>query len=410
MVAAVRRPSAPVAPLCPVLACLAIAGCGGGSDATSTPEGGVSGVSKLKRSAPKSGASSSQDQASASLGFPDFATKNTTRVGGADPITDAAGVALAVFPPGGPGTRPKAVALADARDWRPAAAAAALMAPPIRAPLLLSAGDELPTPSRQAIDALKPTGSDAAGGGQVIAVGQTAKVPDKHVTRIAPRRPGPAELAAGVDRFLSAATGKPTASVMVVSSEEAAYGVPAAAYAAKSGDPVLFVSKDTVPVATRRAIQSHAHPRIYVLGPTSVVSDKVTKALKKLGTVVRIGAKDPVANAIAFARYTDGSFGWGVVDPGHGLVFASGRRPLDGPAASALSSSGTYGPLLLLDTASALPKALRSYLLDIQPGYRDDPVRGVYNRAWIVGDEGAVSTRVQAQIDSLLEIIHVQSK
>jgi hypothetical protein len=408
MVAAVRRPSALVALLCSLLACVLVAGCGGGSDGTSTPQGGVSGVSKLKRSAPKTGADSTSDKAAASLGFPDFATKNTTRVGGADPITDAAGVALAVFPSGSKASRPKAVALADARDWRPATAAAALMAPPIRAPLLLSAGNDLPSTTRQAIDTLKPSGSDAAGGGQVIAVGQTAKVPDKHVTRIAPRRPGAAELAAGVDRFLSAARGKPSDSVMVVSSAEAAYGVPAAAYAAKTGDPVLFVNKDTVPVATKRAIQTHAKPRIYVLGPSSVVSAKAVATLKKLGTVVRIGAKDPVANAIAFARYTDGSFGWGVVDPGHGLLFASGRRPLDGPAAAALASSGTYGPLLLLDRADKLPKALRSFLLDIQPGYRNDPVRGVYNRAWILGDEGAVAARVQAQIDSLLEIVQVQ--
>src|ERR1700752_588980 len=32
------------------------------------------------------------------LGFPALATKNTTRVAGADPVADAAGVALAVFP------------------------------------------------------------------------------------------------------------------------------------------------------------------------------------------------------------------------------------------------------------------------------------------------------------------------
>ena len=55
---------------------------------------------------------------------------------------------------------------------------------------------------------------------------------------------------------------------------------------------------------------------------------------------------DPVANAIAFARFSDGSFGWNVVDPGHGLVFATTQRPLDAAAAAPLSASGTYGPLL----------------------------------------------------------------
>src|SRR6478735_7573273 len=136
MVPAVRRSPAPAALLLAVLACFGLTACGGGgsSEIKTTPEGGVSGTSRLKRSPPESSAGSTQDGAAAALGFPAFATKNTTRVGGADPITDAAGVALAVYPGATKAQRPKAVALADARDWRPATAAAALMAPPVRAP------------------------------------------------------------------------------------------------------------------------------------------------------------------------------------------------------------------------------------------------------------------------------------
>jgi hypothetical protein len=44
------------------------------------------------------------------LGFPAVATKNTTRVAGGDPVADAAGVALAVYPSAGSGTHPGAVA------------------------------------------------------------------------------------------------------------------------------------------------------------------------------------------------------------------------------------------------------------------------------------------------------------
>ena len=39
-----------------------------------------------------------QPKAAQDLGFPEFATKNTTRVAGADPVASAAGVALAAFP------------------------------------------------------------------------------------------------------------------------------------------------------------------------------------------------------------------------------------------------------------------------------------------------------------------------
>ena len=53
---------------------------------------------------------------------------------------------------------------------------------------------------------------------------------------------------------------------------------------------------------------------------------------------------------------------------------------------------------------------LQNYLLDIQPGYRFDPVRGVYNHAWLMGDESAISVDVQARIDSLAEITKVKQK
>jgi hypothetical protein len=126
--------------------------------------------------------------------------------------------------------------------------------------------------------------------------------------------------------------------------------------------------------------------------------------------VVRVGGANAVANAIAFARYADKSFGWGVVDPGHGLVFASTARPLDAVAAAPLSASGTYGPLLLVDGADKLPAAVAQYLLDIEPGYQKDPTRGVYNHGWIVGSDKAISIAAQSRIDSLLEIVRVNPR
>ena len=145
-----------------------------------------------------------------------------------------------------------------------------------------------------------------------------------------------------------------------------------------------------------------------MLGPASAISDKVLEQLGELGTARRISAPEPVANAIAFARFTDGRFGWNAVDPGHGLVFATTDRPADAAAAAPLSGSGTYGPLLLVTEASALPRAVQDYLLDIQPGYDEDPVRGVYNHGWVIGDESAISVDVQSRIDALLEIQPVQ--
>jgi hypothetical protein len=336
------------------------------------------------------------------LGFPVFATKNTTRVGGADPAADAAGVAQAVYPSATTADRPRAVALVDGRDWRTALAASVLMAPPIRAPVLLGDGTDLPAATAGALQALAPSGSDPAGGAQVVRIGNVARPSGLKTTDLVGA--DPFALARAIDAFQAAARGSTAGSVVVASADDPAFAMPAAAWAAKSGDPILFTHRDTLPEPTRVALAAHQQPRIYVLGPSTVISAAVTRALRRLGTVIRIEAPTPQSNAVAFARYIDSSFGWGVVDPGHGLVFASPRRPADAAAAAALSASGTYGPLLLVGDHGDLPRSVANYLLDIQPGYSRDPTRGVYNHGWIVGDDAAISIAAQAQIDSDLEI------
>src|SRR3954468_746149 len=111
-------------------------------------QGGLSGAGNDGGSGtpqrPEIGQQGKEPEAAQKLGFPTFATKNTTRVGGAAPIADAAAVAQAVFPGGSVETRPPAVAVVNKDDWRGGVAAAVLMAQPTRAPVLLSETDEVP--------------------------------------------------------------------------------------------------------------------------------------------------------------------------------------------------------------------------------------------------------------------------
>ncbi len=376
------------------VAAFALAGCGGGGDAggpTPTPGEGDQ--------APALGQGAGDEQAATDLGFPAFATRNTTRVGGADAIADAAAVAQAVFPSRDEDTRPEAITLVDASDWRVAVSAAQLMAAPLRAPMLFSDAGALPPATEQALGRLIPTGAAQAGNAQIIRVGQAAEAEGYRTTNVEGADYG--ALAQAIDRLQTAAAGKPSGTVLVASAEQPGFSMPAAGWAAKSGQPVLWVTRDAIPPSTRAAITAHERPRIVVLGPESVVSARVEQQLGELGRVKRVSGADPVANAIAFAREPDL---WNVVDPGHGLVFLNTQRPLDAAAAAPLSSSGTYGPQLLLTEGNALPAPLQDYLLDIQPGYDEDPVRGVYNHGWMIGDETAIAVDVQARIDALLEI------
>jgi hypothetical protein len=124
--------------------------------------------------------------------------------------------------------------------------------------------------------------------------------------------------------------------------------------------------------------------------------------------VERIFGDDPVSSSIAFARFKSGDFGWGITDPGHGLVIANSSRPMDAAAASPLSASGKWGPLLVSDNADVVPAAMRGFLLDIKPGFVADPTRAFYNHAWLIGDQRALSVGFQAQVDELLELTRIR--
>ncbi len=352
------------------------------------------------------------------IGFPALATKNTTRVPGSNPIADAAAIALAVYPSAGPGSHPPAVALAPTNDWQAAIASSVLVAPPIRAPILLSGSSSLPAISATTLHALAPGGSGAAGGVQVIRIGQVPQVSGMRSASISAA--GPFALAAAIDRFASAAAGRPSPDVVIASADAPQYAMPAAGWAAESGDPVLFVSSSGVPAATRQALLSHQSPHIYVLGPPSVIPDSVVTQLAKLGTVKRVGASDPAANSVAFTIYRDppcplgqpcahvpGSFGWALRSPGHGYVLINAGRTLDAAAAAPLSASGSYGPQLLLDDAASLPSAVLNYFLDYStPGFTaEGPTAAVYNHGWMIGDQHAVSLSVQSEVDTLLEAV-----
>ena len=156
------------------------------------------------------------------------------------------------------------------------------------------------------------------------------------------------------------------------------------------------------------ALRRHASATVYVLGPESVISRSVIQQVGRVSArVQRVGATGPVQNALLFARYSDGSFGWNINDPGHGMELANSDRPLDAAAAASLASSGKWGPLLITDTTDALPPELRGFLLDIKPGYEADPTRAVYNHVWLMGDATAIGGQVQAEVDELAELAPV---
>lgn len=345
-------------------------------------------------------------QSTEELGYPAFATKNTTRIGGPDSAANAAGAALAVFPSTDDAQRPAAVALVDEASPEAAIAAAVLMAAPVRAPVLISDEEGMPAVSAEALAALDPGGSGSTGGASVFAVGEVP-TPTGHATQRVEAE-GAAASAAAIAKLRDRLFGSPPRHVVVAPLGDPAFAMPAAAWAARSGDPVLFAGRTKLPQATVRALRRHPKAPAYVLGPSSAISSDVLRRIGRIAArVSRVSGEDPVANAIALARYEDGDFGWDVNDPGHGFVVARDTQPLDAAGAAPLSAAGTWGPLLLTDDAGTLPAALRGYLLDVKPGYTEDPTRAFYNHVWVIGDQEAIEVGQQAEIDSLAELAKI---
>ena len=197
--------------------------------------------------------------------------------------------------------------------------------------------------------------------------------------------------------------------------------MPAAGWAAESGDPVLFVDGSVIPAATRQALLSHHQPDIYVLGPASVIPDSTLSALKRYGSVKQEQrpATDPASSSVDFAKYRDppcryaqpapahvpGSFGWAIDSPGHGYVLLNASRTLDAAAAaSPLSGGGDYRPELLVTNPFTLPQSVADYLSVATPGYTEEgPTAAVYNRGWLIGGPNVISPAVQAEVDLLFE-------
>jgi hypothetical protein len=282
-----------------------------------------------------------------------------------------------------------------------------LTAPPVRAPILFSTPDEMPEDSEEALAALAPQGDEATGGASLFAIGAVA-LPDEtgKVTRV--DSGDPAATAAQIATLREQLAGEPPEHFVVVPTQYPEYAMPAAAWAARSGDPILYTDTKKLPAPTIQILKKHPKASAYVLGPSGVVS---LRAIGEIGDLVkkvgRFPGPGPGDVAIELARTRIGTFGWGVNDPGHGFVLTRSDRPANAAAAAALSASGTWGPLLLTKDPDRLPAQVRSYFLDVKPGYTTDPTRAFYNHVWVIGDQEAIDVVQQAEVNELAELTKI---
>ena len=299
----------------------------GGGDSSQVP------ANPLRSPAPPPKASEEKQtptaEAAEELGYPSFATNNTTRVGGSDPASTAAGVALAVFPSA---TRGAATGGGDPRRRSRLAGRGRRLGPDGGA----GAGTDCwsppaatcPTRPRRPSKRSTRRAAKTPAGRQAFAIGDAPTPEGLKATQVKGREP--AALAAAIATLRDKLLGGPPQHIVLAPEDEPGFAMPAAAWAARSGDPVLFSDAKKLPAATVEALKRHPKVPVYLLGPSSAISSDVVREVAKVDKRVRrVSGEDPVENAIALARYADGGFGWNVNDPGHGFVVARSDSPLD---------------------------------------------------------------------------------
>ncbi len=267
---------------------------------------------------------------------------SVSRVAGRTRYGTAAGVARRLFPDG---TRTAIVA--GGASVNPDALVAGPLAATLGAPVLLATPSRLPEETRDALLALGVGKVFVLGGADVLSVDVVRQIERLgiDVQRIAGDTRY--DTAAAVARLMGESD-----LVIVASGEKMVDALPGAAAGAALRAPLLYVSHDSVPTATKRALADIGAKRVVMLGGESVVSTSVYRWFRDRYSTKRLAGADRYQTAAMVAHYT-----FDATDSGRAPVFvANGENPIDALAAS------SDGSPVLLTPKTGLTRATRDFL------------------------------------------------
>ena len=312
-------------------------------------------------------------QAAQALGFPVFATKNTTRVAAPTPIANAAGVAQAIYPARTARAARRAVVLVDAGDWRAAISAAQLMAgrcarrscsptaascPPRRRPRSRSSRPRAPEGRRRAGRSASATTRRAGG-------------PAQTPTSRAPARPRSPRRSTGCRPRPPAR--RPRA-VVVAPSSRPEFAMPAAAWAAKSGDPVLWTDRDRSPRPRRPRSRRTAARASTCSGPADGdLRNGAQRARQARHDEAHLGRRPGRQRDRVRALHRRRASAGTSSIPATASCSRTRRAPPTPRPPRRSRAPARTGRCCWSPRPARCPPPLQDYLLDIQPGYDDGP-------------------------------------
>lgn len=152
-------------------------------------------------------------------------------------------------------------------------------------------------------------------------------------------------------------------------------------FANQKNAPILLTTKDFVPPETINEIKRLKAHKVYILGGSAAISEKVTKTITDLGiNVERIGGKD---------RYETASMLSSVADSKEKVILASGENFPDALSVAALAANLGYP--IVLTKKDTLPQTI-------------EPIINNAKEVFIIGGEAVISAGIQRSISNSIRI------
>jgi hypothetical protein len=351
-----------------------------------------------------------------------YTTPNTVRVWGPNVYAAATAITQLTYGATHHEDRPHAVTLVRADRQADAMLAASRITHfPVNSPVLYVDADRLPPETLAELRRLGPDGTTYDRKVQVYLVGPISERVEREVRRAlgyntrAFRITDPFLLSEALDTWAAAVHADHPDEVALVQYRQLATGLPTVAWNAHMGHGLLFVDGDSVPVATRRALERRfGGAFVYLFGDTTIISARVQRELAAYGTVQRVPGRDPNEISVVFAGYRDAGlnqgrwigfstrdFGWGIAEAGHNFTFVNPDDWQLAVTGSLLSHMGKHGPMVLVGPGP-LPEGTVRYLEMVRP-FAGAPSDQLNNHGWVLGDTRRIAWATQADIDGLLE-------
>ncbi|BAS29284.1 cell wall-binding protein [Limnochorda pilosa] len=345
-------------------------------------------------------------------------TTVTTRVAGKDAAATSVATAESGWPePGIPELRAGVaiVVRGDGSHFQDALVASALMHHPRNGPILFTdpnnldpiVAAELHRLSPRGVEIPMPDDQDRPVGVQVFLVGDLGRLIEQQVQRLGFRTlrlqgDDVFETAALVARLLG-----PPATLILASGETFVEALPAAAWSAHMGQPVLLTRRDQLPPPTTQTIQTAGNPNVYLVGSERTISAAVERTVRELteGIVARISGATPAEISVELSRFRSpaGDFGWGITEPaGWGFRFSAVDAWQSAVAGNVFSHLEHHAPLLLVER-DRIPGAVEEYIRSVNP--RHPEPQPPFMHGFVVGPPEEVACAVQFRLEFLLRTV-----